>query len=243
MTLSCKRLMAVLRTVSGLAALAALTGCQTPPAQFEFQDYDPGTSWTAPGQNAEAAQPPSTPATPTAPATPPPQSSINERAAAGAATDVFRVGDVVSVTFSGTSEAIPAHQERIKEDGTITLFLVKSVKAAGKTPGELQRELQDRYDDYYKTLVVTVASFERFYYVGGEVKRPGAQPYLGETTVTKAIQAAGDFTDFAKKGNVQVIRADGTKLKVNFGKAIDDPSLDPPIYPGDKIHVPRRILW
>ena len=86
-------------------------------------------------------------------------------------------------------------------------------------------------------------SSTRFYYVGGEVKRPGAQPYLGKTTVTKAIQSAGDFTDFAKKTKVQVIRADGTTLRVNFNKAIDEPSLDPPIYPGDKLHVPRRILW
>ena len=114
---------------------------------------------------------------------------------------------------------------------------------AGKSDGELQKELQEQYDKYYKTLVVTVVALQRFYYVGGEVKRPGAQPYLGETSVTKAIQSAGDFTDFAKKTSVRVIRADGTSLKVNFNKAIDEPSLDPPIYPGDKIHVPRRIRW
>jgi polysaccharide export outer membrane protein len=234
MRLSCTRLTTILPLL--LATLLGLTGCQTTAPQPAFQDYEAG-AWTPPGQTNESAPSPTpSPAPVTIDQPAPSRSPV-------AASDVFRVGDVVTVTFSGTSEQIPPHQERIKEDGSITLFLIKSVQAAGKTPGELQREIQDKYDDYYKTLVVTVASFERFYYVGGEVKRPGAQPYLGETTVTKAIQAAGDFTDFAKKNNVQVIRADGTKLKVNFGKSLDDPSLDPPIYPGDKIHVPRRILW
>ncbi len=236
MRLSFKRLRPALSALVALAVVATITGCQTtsPEPGPGFQDYDPG-AWTAPGQTNEPA--------PAQGSTIPPTNEPAQIRTPGAASDVFRVGDVVTVTFSGTSEQIAPHQERIKEDGTITLFLIKSVKAAGKTTGELQRELQDKYDDYYKTLVVTVASFDRFYYVGGEVKRPGAQPYLGETSVTKAIQAAGDFTDFAKKNNVQVIRADGTKLKVNFNKSIDDPSLDPPIYPGDKIHVPRRILW
>lgn len=163
--------------------------------------------------------------------------------AKGGYSDVFRVGDVVTVTFSGTTEQIQAHQERIKEDGTITLFLVGPIKAAGRSPGELQRELQKEYERFYKTLVVTVQSFARYYYVGGEVKRPGAIEYIGETTVTKAIQAAGDFTDFAKKNAILVIRNDGSSLTVNYGKLLDNPRTDPPVYPGDKIHVPRRILW
>lgn len=158
--------------------------------------------------------------------------------------DVFQVGDSVAVLVTGvSSEEIPPHQEGIKDNGTISLYLIGTVQAAGRSPGELQRELQKRYEVYFKNPVVTIQSAQRFYYVGGEVKRPGAQPYLGKTTVTKAIQSAGDFTDFAKKTKVQVIRADGTSLRVNFNKAIDEPRLDPPIYPGDKLHVPRRILW
>lgn len=231
------RLTAILNIAVSLAALVAVTGCQTADSGPAFQEYQPAT-WGSPAQagqvtqgtSAETQQP-----TTATPAQPRP---------AGASADVFRVGDVLTVSVTGVqSEEIPVHDERIKDDGTVNLYLVGAVKAAGRTPGELQRELQKRYEVYYKNPVVTVQSFNRFYYVGGEVKRPGAQPYLGETTVTKAIQAAGDFTDFAKKSSVKVIRADGTSLKVNFNKAINEPSLDPPIYPGDTVHVPRRILW
>jgi protein involved in polysaccharide export with SLBB domain len=163
----------------------------------------------------------------------------------------FHVGETVIITFSGggpgstgTGDTImPAHSEPIKEDGTITLDLIGPVKAAGKTAGELQNEIHDLYvPKYYVRLTVTVSSEQRVYYVGGEVNKPGAIQYLGETTVTKAIQSAGDFTNFANRGKVWLIRASGERLKVNCNKALENPSLDLPVYPGDQIQVVRRLL-
>ena len=160
---------------------------------------------------------------------------------------LFRVGETVIVTFSGggiNSEPImPTHTEPIKEDGTITLDWIGPVKAAGKTPGELQNEIHDLYvPKYYVRLTVTVSSQARVYYVGGEVVHPGVFEYVGQTTVTKAIQAAGDFTDFANRSNVSLIHANGQRIEVNCKKALEDPSLDPPVYPGDQIHVKRRLI-
>jgi polysaccharide biosynthesis/export protein len=157
----------------------------------------------------------------------------------------FRVGDQVMVNFSGLplAEPIAPHDERIKEDGTITLPLIGAVKAAGRTPGELQKIIQDLYvPKYYIRMTITVKSQELVYYVGGEVRNPGRQQYIGETTVTKAIQTAGDFTDFANKKKVRLTRADGKTSTVNCIKALADPSLDPQVFPGDKITVLRR-LW
>lgn len=158
--------------------------------------------------------------------------------------DVFAVGNIVTVTFSGVSELLVPHEETIKEDGTITLTLIGAVKAAGKSAGELQKEIHDRYvPKYYNAnLTVTVKSQMRVYYVGGQVKAPGRQEYIGTTTVTKAIQSAGDFTDFAKRTAVELTRAGSKKpIKVNCKKALKDPRLDLPVFPGDKIHVPQRI--
>jgi polysaccharide export outer membrane protein len=164
---------------------------------------------------------------------------------------LFRVGETVIITFSGggggtgTGEQpiMPSHSEPIKEDGTITLDYIGPVKAAGKTPGELQNEIHDLYvPKYYVRLTVTVSSQDRVFYVGGEVNKPGVFQYLGETTVTKAIQSAGDFTNFANRSNVTLIRASGERIEVNCKKALENPSLDPPVYPGDQIHVKRRII-
>src|SRR5947208_5087199 len=67
----------------------------------------------------------------------------------GADSDVFAIGNIVTVTFSGVTELLPPHEETIKEDSTITLPLIGAVKAAGKSAGELQKEIRDRYVPKY----------------------------------------------------------------------------------------------
>jgi len=158
--------------------------------------------------------------------------------------EVLRVGDSLTVTFIDTPNVIPPFQEKIKEDGTITLTLNQSFRADGKTRGDLEKEIRARYvPDYFKYLTVTVTPdvSTRWYYLDGEVKTPSRQIYNSRTTVLKAIASAGGFTDFANKKKVKLTRVDGRTQTVNCVKALDKPSLDPEVYPGDKIHVPRRI--
>ncbi len=160
--------------------------------------------------------------------------------------DKLRIGDQVMINFSGSSGVDPIlhdHTEAIKEDGNITPPLLGSVSAAGKTPGELQQCLQTNYNALYRNLTVTVVPQSRFYYVSGEVKKPGPEPYLGETDIIKAISAAGDFTDFANKKKVKITRANGQSEIIDVQKIFDEPtSFDVPIYPGDKIYIRRRIF-
>jgi protein involved in polysaccharide export with SLBB domain len=154
----------------------------------------------------------------------------------------FHVGEVVSIIFSGIPDPIEPHEETIKEDGNINLSLIGSVKAVGKTAGELQNEIHDLYvPKYYVRLNVVVKPGDLIYYVRGEVKQPGREIYVGRTTVTKAITSAGDFTDFASH-SVKLNRANGEVIKVDVDKALEDPTLDPQVYPGDQVVVPRRIF-
>jgi protein involved in polysaccharide export with SLBB domain len=165
---------------------------------------------------------------------------------ANVATEVlrFHIGDTVTVIYSDTPDPIQPHEERIREDGNITLPLIGTVKAVDKTPGELQKTIHDLYvPKYYVRLTVTVnyQSVQLVYFVDGEVKVPNRYPYLGPTTVLKAISSAGDFTDYARKNKVLLTRANGTIITVDCKKAQNNPALDLPVFPGDKIHVPRRI--
>ena len=159
--------------------------------------------------------------------------------------DTLRTGDRISVSFSGLPLAVEKHEEQIREDGYINPpFLGRAIKATGKSIGQLQEELQNLYvPDYFKTATITVKRQDSYYFVGGEVKTPGQKPYLSEMTVLKAIQAAGDFTEFANKKKIQVIRANGHKeTLMSYPKAIQNPKLDLPIFPGDQIIVPRRWM-
>lgn len=211
-----------------LAGLLA-SGCATPPP---FSDLPPDLYYPITNTVSGSAESPSAPGS---------RSGLSALVQRG---DEFAIGDQVTVKFSGTIDNIPPHEERIKSDGTITLPLIGAVKAAGKTPGELQNEIHDLYvDEYYKRLTVIVTGEQRVYYVGGQVRSPGRQVYLGATTVTKAIQSAGDFTDFAAKRRVELTRPDGKRFIIDCIKASKDPSLDLPVFPGDKIHVDMRVLW
>jgi protein involved in polysaccharide export with SLBB domain len=158
------------------------------------------------------------------------------------ARSVFNVGDLVIVIFSGLDKVIPAHEERVKEDGTITLPQIGAVKAEGRTPGELQKEIRSRYVDgrlYQPDLNVTVKGQERFFFVKGEVSRASNYVWSEGMTVLKAIAMAGDFNDFANRKRVTVTRVDGRQFTVDCKKAQGNPPLDLPVYPGDTIHVPK----
>jgi polysaccharide export outer membrane protein len=163
----------------------------------------------------------------------------------GPEAEVLRVGDSLTIIFTDTPVTIPNFDEKIREDGTIKLTLDKTFKAAGKTPGDLEKEIRACYvPNYYKYMTVTVKqqADTRWYYVNGEVKSPNRQIYAGRITVLKAIASVGGFTDFANKKKVRLTRVDGRTQVVNCIKALDNPSLDPEVYPGDTIHVLRR-LW
>ena len=179
-------------------------------------------------------------------------STASSTAAASAGTstadvepELLRVGDSLTIVFADTPSTIPPFQEKIKEDGTITLSMNLTFKAAGKTISQLEKEIRAGYvPDYYKYLTVTVTPevTTRWYYIDGEVKAPARQIHNNRITVSKAIASAGGFTDFANKKKVRLIRLDGRTQTVNCVKALTNPSLDPEVYPGDRIHVPRK-LW
>jgi polysaccharide export outer membrane protein len=133
--------------------------------------------------------------------------------------------------------------ERIKEDGTVTLLEGKTFTAAGKTRGQLEKEVHDYYvPGFYHKMTVSIRQKEQtqFYYVRGEVKVPNRQIYISRIRLLQAIASAGDFTDFARKTDVMLTRADGRKILINCKKARKDQSLNLEILPGDIIDVPRR---
>jgi len=167
---------------------------------------------------------------------PPDPNETNDMAAAR-----LHVGDTVTIAFDGLPTALDAQEKTINEDGTFTLSDIGTVKAAGKTTGELEDIIHDLYvPKIYTHLTVTVKAGDRVFYVRGEVVNKGRQIYVGQITVTKAITSAGDFTDFADHRDVVLTRANGKRYKINCDKILDGEAPDPPVYPGDQIEVGRR---
>ena len=157
--------------------------------------------------------------------------------------DLLEPGNPITISFSGLSTVPVPFTCRIREDGTITPpYLNKQIKAAGLTIGALEQFLEKEYvPDIYRTINVTIRTADRFYFVGGEVRQPSRQPYIGRITVSQAIQSAGDFTDFADQRKVRVFR--GAKVQiVDCKSALEDPTKDILIYPGDRIVVESKLF-
>ncbi len=159
--------------------------------------------------------------------------------------DIIHEGDALTITYADLPTREEPWNDRVKQDGTITLLQNQTFRAAGKSRGELEKEIRETYvPKFFRTMTVTVKKTEstQFYFVGGEVKRPDRQVYISRITVLKAIQSAGDFTDFAKQKKVVLTRANGKRFVINCPKAQQNPELDLEVFPGDKIWVPRRIF-
>jgi len=161
-------------------------------------------------------------------------------------TEILNIGDSLTIVYSDLPTPTPPFEGQIKADGTITLILNKTFQAAGKTRSELEKEIRDAYvPSYFRHMTATIKVKEesRLYYVGGQVRAPGRYPYLSRTTVLKAIQAAGDFTDFANRKKVKVTRSDGkTTVMVNTTKVLNGSLPDVEVFPGDSIYVYKKIF-
>lgn len=169
---------------------------------------------------------------------PPSEGDTNQLAGAR-----LHVGDTITITYDGIPEPPTAQEKTINDDGNITLSDIGSVKAAGKTTGELEQVIHNLYvPKFFLHLNVTVKAGDRVFYVRGEVKSPGRQVYVGQITVTKAITSAGDFSDFANHKNVLLIRANGQRFVLDSDKILRGDAPDPGVYPGDQIEV-RRTRW
>jgi polysaccharide export outer membrane protein len=157
---------------------------------------------------------------------------------------VLNPGDLVTVIFSDIPPpGWPEHRQRIHDDGKITLPYNVSVIAAGKTPGQLEEAIRKEYvPKFFNQFTPTVRTELRHYYVDGEVRAPNRQEYHGKMTVLRAISTCGGFTDFANRKNIELRRATGEVLKINWHSAIKDARFDLPVYPDDQIIVHRSIF-
>lgn len=120
---------------------------------------------------------------------------------------VIQPGDELEIKFFYNPEL--NETVSVRPDGKIALQLIDSVRAAGKTPKELDKELTDMYGRELRKPVITVIvrSFaSQRIYVGGEVLTQGLVDLSAGMTAIQAIFKAGGFLETAQPGETIVIR-------------------------------------
>ena len=183
-----------------------------------------GTAGMPQGQFAQVAQNPAT-APAGASASPKNADTVNKifAKANGVPSDpaAYRIGalDVLDITVFGVADLTKTIQ--VTDGGTITLPLVRTVKAAGHTQTELEQELTTRLGHtYLQNPQVTVAIKEynsQRITVDGAVMKPGIFPKQGDLSLLQAIAQAQGLTTVADPTGVLVFRQEnGKRLAARF---------------------------
>jgi polysaccharide biosynthesis/export protein len=124
----------------------------------------------------------------------------------------------------------------IDAGGAITMPLIGSVPARGRTPAGLASEITGKLRNGYirdPSVAVEIESYRPFFILG-EVAAPGQYPYVPNMSVESAVAIAGGFSPRAKRDRVTLTHTDSsgsTRYVVPLGTAIS---------PGDTVLVGER---
>lgn len=155
-------------------------------------------------------------------------------------------GDVIAVNFIYNTELNT--EQMIRPDGYVSLPLLGEVKAEGKTPGTLDKEINESYKDQLKqpgANVVVRSLYHRKIFIHGEVGKPGTIEMPGPMTVMEAVAMAGGFRlDRARIHQVLVIRnINGvyTACALDMERLVKGQSIEQfHLEPKDIVYIPRK---
>lgn len=157
-------------------------------------------------------------------------------------------GDTIEIKFPYAAEFNEI--QTLRPDGNIVMPLVGEIRAAGKTPAELQSQLIRLHKDHlqHPELAVIVRTlFNRKVYVSGQVNEPGLVEMPGRMSVLEAINEAGGFDMVtAKTSSVVLVRYNNGKPvghKLDLEDAIKGKDFEP-VYlePKDVVFVPQTNI-
>jgi len=124
----------------------------------------------------------------------------------------------------------------IDAGGSITMPLIGSVPARGRTPAGLAAEITGKLRNGYirePSVAVEIESYRPFFILG-EVAAPGQYPYVPNMSVESAVAIAGGFSPRAKRDRVTLTHTDSsgsTRYVVPLGTSLS---------PGDTVLVSER---
>lgn len=139
----------------------------------------------------------------------------------------------------------------VRPDGRISVPLIEDITAAGKTPTQLARDLEDRLKKYIQdpNVTVIVRSFvgpsDRQIKVIGEATDPQAIPYRERMTLLDVMIDTKGLTKYAAGNRAVIIRrdADGKSetihVHLNDLMRYGDISQNIDMQPGDTLIIPQ----
>ncbi len=141
----------------------------------------------------------------------------------------------------------------VRPDGKISTPLVEDLVAAGKTPTQLARDIEEALSNYLKEPLVTVmlsgfiGPYNQQIRVVGEATKPQVLPYRENMSVLDVMIAVGGLTEFAAGNKATIVREVNGKRQQFIVRLDDlirdgDISANAPVLPGDILIIPESWL-
>ena len=162
---------------------------------------------------------------------------------------VIGAGDQLGISVYRAPElSVPSIP--VRPDGRISMPLIPDIVAAGKTPTQLGKELEEKLKEYVKDPIVTVmvsgfiGPFSRQVRVIGAATEPMALPYRDNMTVLDVMIATKGLTKFAAGNRAVIVREVGGRkesIKVRLNDLLKNGDIDQNVamMPGDTLIIPE----
>ncbi|UZW56597.1 polysaccharide export protein [Sphingobium sp. JS3065] len=166
-----------------------------------------------------------------------PVSATDDAAAASTLTD-YKLGVADKVRIIVFNEETLSGEFTVGDGGGLSLPLIGEVKAIGRSPREITKDIEAKLADGYlrePRVSLDVLSYRPFYILG-EVSKPGEYPYSSGLTIFNAVARAEGFTYRANKRKIYIKRFDEVverEIKLT-------PDLQ--IFPGDTVRIGERFF-
>lgn len=163
-------------------------------------------------------------------------------AAAAADTDTYVIGQSDELEVMVWQEPDLSRSAVVRADGMISLPMLNDVKADGLTVKQLRELLTEKYKELVAVPVVSVIvtkPLSATFFITGKVLKPGEYPLLKDTSILQAVATVGGFAEWAKTGDIAIIRKGGERIKVNYDAVVaGDMKQNVILQRGDTVVVP-----
>lgn len=145
-------------------------------------------------------------------------------------------GDKLRVVVYGQEDLTASYS--VDQAGDLSLPLIGSVPARGRTTGELESVIESKLSQGFLRDPDVSLEVEQYrpFFIMGEVKNAGQYPYVAGLTAQTAVAIAGGFTARAKQSSVDITRQINGEI-VNGRVPLSDP-----LRPGDTVYVRERLF-
>lgn len=160
----------------------------------------------------------------------------------------YRIGPSDELTIRVRGHEDLEQTVTVRPDGMLSFPLLGDVTAAGRTPSELQNELEASLGQFINIIpgeVTVVVDSVRSYKVSvlGEVRQPGRFEFQNRVSVLDALAQAGGLTEFAASSRITIFRTyrgQNQKLEFDYDRLVKAQGTAAwvPVLPGDVVLVP-----